>query len=172
MNKESILSRKITRRDFARKARDTALATAFIATGIGTVAYVAIEANKEEETLFGKPVDGLQKREFLTAIFGDEEYIPLRKEPNLNDLVAVTRPNFRVDAQPVYGVTYTSNSQQGRIEKNNSYYGIWYRLDVVPIFKKAENGDFVPVGVKHGVYVSGNFLTEPPSESDNQADAH
>src|SRR3989338_836715 len=95
MSKESPLSRKISRREFGRKLFDTAVATSAVALSAGTLTYLAIEANEHQETLYGKPIEEQKKKELLTHVFGDEEYIPLREEPNMGELVGITLPNYR-----------------------------------------------------------------------------
>ena len=132
----------------------------------------AIEKLPEERDYQGRgeyyntPVEPGVEKQFLTEDWGQGE-IPVRSEPGPGDQVGITLRTFLVDGQEWWGVAYPSDSTVGHIEgPDGETYGLWFKADVVPLFAKTEDGEYVPIGVVHGAFIAQNFLTLP-QETDN-----
>lgn len=163
--------------DFDPRKRETLKVigqTLILGAAVAFSAKLAYEGLKErkrgEDKLLGQPIEREIGAQYMTVNYSGDLEIPLRPQPDMGGEVGVTLPDFRVEAQPVYGVTYPSNSIEGNFaDVGGRSYGRWYLIEAVPMFAKAKNGEYVPIGVARGVYISGNFLTRIKETANNEA---
>lgn len=169
------MGERINRRDFLKfVAASAAGLTAASAVGLSCT-----ELEQNARKLDGQPIPGEGIKTYMTDTFGNGEAIILRPEANTGSDVEVDgktvygKAGFLVDAQPTYGVVYESwEYEEGKFARiNGNWYGRWYKIEKIPIFKKNDLGQLIPVGVANGVFVSGNFLTRASDRLDNQSSA-
>jgi len=170
MNRENE-PKKISRREFLRTAGGIGAGMLLAGGAAAGLTYLVLENEKSSGKLNGEYVKEMEAGKYRTDTFGNGEEIPLRREPNQGKQAGIALPNFNVEAQPVYGTFYSSNQENLSVVVDGEKYGIWYKIDEVQIWEKTPGGEYVPIGVVKGAYVSGNFLTRIVDESDNQSDA-
>lgn len=169
------MSERRSRRDFLKFVATSAAGLA----ASSAVGLSCTELEQNARKLDGQPIPEEGIKRYITDTFGNGEEVILRPEPNMGSDVKVDgetvygKGGFLVEAQPTYGVVYESGaSEEGKfVRVNGNWYGRWYKVSVIPIFRKNSAGDLYPVGVAKGVFLSGNFLTRAQGTVDNQPDA-
>lgn len=151
-------------------ARSVLAGTAIALTGIGgTYGFLhnwQIE-NPSNILMAGKVLPGTQKETYVTDPYGKISEIPVRNAPNITDKsqIGYTKAGEEVVGQAVFGVVYPSTQYLGNFDYNGTRYGVWYKIEDVPLYKKNEaTGSLEPVFDSTGKqkrvpgYIAGNFL--------------
>ena len=128
--------------------------------------------NFHSDSLKGQPIEGREEAEYKTINYDAGRPFPVRKHPDQSKQLGFAYPDQIVKAQAVYGSSYIGNYLGSQfVGEDGEVYGEWFKVDVLTIFKKTGSGEFERIGEVQGAYVSGNFLTAAPIESDNTSDA-
>ena len=125
--------------------------------------------NPSNVARIGRELPNSTKGRYLTDPYGKIVEIPLRREPNLSEKsqIGYTVVGQEVVGQAVFGVVYPSDSLYlGNFESEGKRFGVWYRVDEVPLYQKDGSGKLVPVidpetrepKKAKDVYIAGNFL--------------
>jgi len=167
------LNRNIERRKFLESTAKALGILGFVGASGTTLAVLMNRAETRSGKLIGQPIEGKQKELYFTDPLPDSPLIVVRKEPNLSNdaIVGYTRKGFIVEGQAHYGKPYPGERGLGQIEgSDRDTYGLWIKVNGVPIFKLGRAQEFVPVhgqdGLQvtiDGVFLAGNFakaLTE------------
>ena len=126
--------------------------------------------NIHSDSLKGKPIEGREKGPYKTVNYDGGRPFPVRRDSDQSKQVGIALPSQMVEAQAVWGSSY-EGYPGGMVEVDGQILGEWFEIDELQLVKENDKGEYVEAGVVNDVFVSGNFLTAAPVESDNTSDA-
>lgn len=162
--------RQISRREFGRVSSETVLGAGLALATVGVLAKLSLDKENGPKRMDGQPVEGTEGDYETQNLAGGP--FPVYKDRDESRQLGISFPDQRVKARAFLGVTYPSNSIYASHEENDGQeYGWWYQVDMLPIYERADNGEYAFKEVFHGAWVKVDFLTRVREASDNLADA-